>query len=220
MKIDESSLTNNIKICILEDDKEYRESLKKILLKEERIRIYGEFDNVHDCLKTFQSPFKPDVCLIDIVLKGEQSGIDCARIINKNWPHVHIIIMTSFPDARYLAESKELEADFIEKGTRGEVIIDKIVTSSKLAQRELFISLSNEKSDLDPINLIHQIQNAQRQISTLSDYQRKVLKFKLEGKSVSETATQLQMNPRTVRTHLRRALQKLDLPDLLKYIKL
>ncbi|HEO65938.1 MAG TPA: response regulator transcription factor [Spirochaetes bacterium] len=220
MKIDESNLTNNIKICILEDDKEYRESLKKILLKEERIRLYGEFDNVHDCLKTFQSPFKPDVCLIDIVLKGEQSGIDCARIINKNWPHVHLIIMTSFPDARYLAESKELEADFIEKGTRGEVIIDKIVTSSKLTQRELFISLSNEKSDLDPINLIQQIQNAQQQISTLSDYQRKVLKFKLEGKSVSETATQLQMNPRTVRTHLRRALQKLDLPDLLKYIKL
>lgn len=220
MKINELPKTDCIKVCILEDDEEYRDSLKTILNKDDRIRVYGEYDNAHDCLKSFQSPFKPDVCLVDIVIRGEQSGIDCAKEINANWPQIHIIFMTSYPDARFIAEAKDLKADFIEKGTRGEIIIDKIVTSINREKRELFISLKNNADDLDPIGLINQINKAQSHIDKLSEYQRKVLKLKLDGKSVTETATLLNMNPRTVRTHLRRALQKLELPDILKFIKI
>ncbi len=219
MKIDESKYVdlNLIKVSILEDDEEYRDSLKKILLKDERIWLYGEHDSSNDFMNAFRSPFRPDVCLVDIVLKEERTGIDCAKEIKDKYPEVHIIIMTSYPDTKYLAEAREIEADFIEKGTRGEILINKIVTSVKFRKEQL-ISLSSKKYGFDPIELINQMNTARNHISKLSEYQKRVLKLKLEGKSVNETAVILKMNPRTVRTHLRRALKKLELPDLLQYI--
>lgn len=220
MKVLQENITP-IKVAILEDDIEYRDSLKKLLSKDPRIRLYGEFNNTYDCIQSFYSPFKAQVCLIDIVLKGgSKTGLDCAKTINQNWPNTHIIFMTSYLDPSYLSEAKKINADYIEKGTRGEIIIDKIILNRKYKSKERFLSVTQTNDFIHPTNLLNQIYTAQKNTKKLSFYQRKVLKLKLDGKSVIETASFLQMNPRTVRTHLRRALQKLELPDVLKYIQI
>jgi DNA-binding NarL/FixJ family response regulator len=213
--------TSTIKVSIIEDDKSYRYSLKKILQQDSRIVIYGEYSSAEDFLNELNSPFQPDICLIDVVLK-KKSGIDCAKIIKDKHPEISIIIMTAYPDVKTFAEVRKLGVDYIEKGTRIETIIDKIITITKSTNEEIkssLISVCNlDCTSIKYMELANLLEESKKQVSKLSKTQIEVLKLRREGKSIQEVADELNIGKGTVHTHLTRAMKKLKLPNLLDYI--
>jgi RNA polymerase sigma factor (sigma-70 family) len=217
----ETRKTSTIKVSIIEDDKSYRYSLKKILQHDSRIIIYGEYSSAEDFLNELNSPFQPDICLIDVVLK-KKSGIDCAKIIKDKHPEISIIIMTAYPDVKTFAEVRKLGVDYIEKGTRIETIIDKIITITKSTNEEIkssLISVCNlDCTSIKFMELANLLEESKKQVSKLSKTQIEVLKLRREGKSIQEVADELNIGKGTVHTHLTRAMKKLKLPNLLDYI--
>jgi DNA-binding NarL/FixJ family response regulator len=209
---------DRIKVSIVDDSKAYRDSLREILEEDDRIRIYTEYDSGSAFISALDSKFQPDVCLLDVVLK-DMSGIECAKRIKEKNLDIHIVIMTAYPDAESFSEARKIGADYVEKGPRFEAFIDQIITTCSSSKNEKFISLkSNGKLKISHIDLVNELDALEKRASDLSENQLKVLKLKKSGKSVNEIAMIMGIEPATVHTHLKRALKKLKLPDLLDYI--
>jgi DNA-binding NarL/FixJ family response regulator len=209
---------NRIKVSILDDSKSYRESLKSILSEDDRITIYSEYDSGKAFVMDIDSRFKPDVCLIDVVLK-DMSGIECARRIKEKKDDIRIVIMTAYPDSNSFSEARKMGADYVEKGPRLEALIDQIVTTSAPEQQETLISLRKDgQLKIRHIDLINELDALEKRAGELSENQITVLKLKKSGKTVKEIAKIMGVEPGTVHTHLKRASKKLNLPDLLDYI--
>ena len=118
---------NRIKVSIIDDSKAYRNSLRNILEADRRICICDEYDSGTAFINVLDSNFQPDICLIDVVLK-DMSGIECAKKIKEKDPNIHIVIMTACPNTESFSEARKIGADYIEKGSRFEAIIDHIIT--------------------------------------------------------------------------------------------
>ncbi len=207
-----------IKVSIIEDDEAYMDSLKQILLND-RLHLYGDYTSGHEFLSTLNSPFQPDVCLVDIVL-GDMSGIDCCKRIKETKPDVQLIIMTAYPDVKTFSEARQLGADYVEKGTRIETLMDKLITMMESSKNESLISISNHTKlgFEDYLNLVNELEASNARSLNLSEKQIQVLRLKNSGKSLGEIAKMLNMSYGTVQTHLTRAMNKLKLPNLLDYI--
>jgi two-component system invasion response regulator UvrY len=207
-----------IKVAIIDDSKSYRDSLRKILSEDRRISIFSEYDSGTAFIKSLESPFKPDVCLIDVVLK-DISGVECGKQIRAKNLNIHIVIMTAFPDAGSFSEARRIGADYVEKGPRLEALLDQIITTSASGQRESLISLKSDGMlKISHIDLVNELDALEKRALELSENQIRVIKLRKSGMSVKEIAYLMGVSPGTVHTHLKRAIKKLHLPNLLDYI--
>ncbi len=218
------SQSNRIKVCIIDDQKSYRTSLKEILSKDERIWIYNEFDNATSFFQSLKSPFQPDVCLIDIRLSKDENctlGLECAKKIKEKNPNIHVIIMTAYSDSDNFAEARKINADFIEKGTRGEILIDKIITSARYSD-EQFVSIRlTHKDKVDIVGLVKAIEDYIEETSKLSPQQKQIINNKLQGKSIEDLSSELNISESTIRTQIKRASSKeIKIPNLWQYVQL
>ncbi len=214
-------MDKRIKVSILDDEKSYRHVLEDILARDDRIAIIGEYAYATEFLNSLHTPFKPDVCLLDIMLSGDLSGIQCAYEVKEVDPNIQIIFITGHPDSPTLLEAKKLNADYIEKGTIGEGLINKIITSA--SRKEQLVSLQYDpakKYNDSFISLLERFAESQSQVEKLSDSQRCVLKYRQSGKTIREIAEILSMNKNTVMGHIERGLKKLRVPDSFQYIDL
>ncbi len=208
-----------VKVAIIEDNPTYRESLKKIIDDDDRLRLHNEYHSAQAFLNDLNSPFQPDVCLVDVVLK-DMSGTECCRIVKAKKPDIHLVIMTAYPSTKSFAEARDIGADYIEKGPRMKAFIKDIISTVSASRAERIFTLTDHDDDvkLNYIKLAYQLEEVKKKVGTLSDNQLKVLQLKRKGKTEKEISEILDMSRATVHTHAKRALKKLQLPDLLDYI--
>ncbi len=207
-----------IKVSIIDDDKSYRDSLKQIFQRDKRIKVYNEHESGFELIKSLNSPFQPDVCLVDIVLK-DISGIECAKKIKIKYPDIYVVIMTAYPDPKTFNEAKKIGADYLEKGPRFEAFIDRIITTLSISKKEKLLSLQDEDSfKFEYLELNNEIELVKKRLSTLTDNQFIALLLKKRGKSEKEIAQMLNVTTGTAHTHITRALEKLKLPNLLDIV--
>lgn len=219
--MDEELNNKIIKVTILEDEESYRDIIRSIISQNDNIKIVEEHNNATSFLQSLKAPFKPDVCLIDIVLgEGNITGVDCIKALIEVSPSTHIIVMTAYPTADVLSLSKELGADLIVKGTLGEQLIPKIITGAR--PDEQLISVKCKKGIEEFFNLnafIKGIEDSKENIDILTDTQRDILLMRQDGKKSGEIAEILGIKQSTVLTHMQRAREKLKMPDPLDYYK-
>ena len=101
-----------IKVLIVDDESGIRLLLRKIINKNEGFEIVSECDNMTEAIRTFTKT-KPDVVFLDIEI-GEESGLDCAKMISDINPKTKIIFATAHTE--YMSEAFEVYAyDYIVK---------------------------------------------------------------------------------------------------------
>ncbi len=217
MKASSASIDRPIKVSLLGCDSDYGQYLVDILSDEELVWLYGNYDSGMSFLKDLDSPFKPDVCLIHSPL-NDLSDMECAKLIKSKCNNMHIIFISKEPTLLSLAEARNLCIDFIERGTRMEELISHLVVNTS-QKKEQIISLNCENDEIiDFLQLANQLKIINSRINTLSENQMKVLKLKRSGKSINEISSTLDMSFETTRTHLRRGVNKLDIPNIWDYI--
>ncbi len=210
-----------IKVSVVDDDKYFREYLIDYLTQDKRVWFYGEYIDGTSFIEAIKNGiFKPDVCLIDILL-GDMSGIECAKSVRKYAPDTYVVLMTSYPKSSTLAQAKKIGADYIEKGTIGEYLLNHIVTNLNKNKGNI-ISLDNVKNteEINYILLSQELEEVQKRFSQLTENQIEIIKLKKQGKNVGEIAKILKVKETTVYTQIQRAMKKLNLPDILKYLKI
>jgi CheY-like chemotaxis protein len=88
---EEPMLMNN-RIYIVEDDPVTAKMLEKIVSKN-GYEIAGLSDNAEEAVIEIRE-LKPDLVLMDILLKGEMNGIQASRIINEEAEELPVIFIT------------------------------------------------------------------------------------------------------------------------------
>ncbi len=219
-RVDQSKpLHKRIKLAIVDDDENYRLLIKNIIQGNQEIFMYREYSRGYDFLRDLNSPFQPDVCLMDIFLE-DISGMECCRKALEKHPDMHLIVMTAHPDIETFTQAQEMGVDYIEKGDRTENFLEKIIMSYKDADHTRLISIKKETLGINHFKIAQKLEEARERYHLLSKTQIEILKLRKEGKSVTEIADILGVKKGTIGTQLKRAYEKLELPNVLDYLEI
>jgi RNA polymerase sigma factor (sigma-70 family) len=217
-KTNDGNSIRPIKVSIVDDDKSYIEALKKKIFTDTQLKLYKEYYSGREFIQSLDSPFQPDVCLIDLVL-NDMRGIECCELVREKRPDIHIVLMTSYPSLSSVLQIRNMGADYIEKGERIESIIEYIIRSYKKSGSERIISLQeNTFANMKNMELIDRIEQTKKELSKLTESQRKIFELKTKGHTRDEIAEILGISKSTINTQVNRALKKLTIPDILKYL--
>ena len=93
----------NIKILIVEDEVLIAADLES-RLKSSGFKVAGRATSAERALEMIEN-VRPDLVLMDIVLKGEMDGIKAAEVVRDIWG-VPVVFVTAYADARRLERAK------------------------------------------------------------------------------------------------------------------
>ena len=96
----------SINILVTEDEAIVRKDIERCLSNLGH-NVVAATDNGLDAIK-LANKTKPDLCLMDIMIKGEMTGIEAAVEIKKN-AEVPVIFLTAYADESTLSEAKIAE---------------------------------------------------------------------------------------------------------------
>lgn len=194
-----------IKILIVDDHPVVRRGLKSLLSNYQGFEIAGEAEDVASAMQQIQH-ISPDIVLLDIRLPG-QSGLDLLDWIRQDYPHLKVIILTSFDDDELVQRALSRGAHgFILKSGSDEMLGDAIRTVfhngrvlSPQVTEQLIERLAEDGKHAD---LTHEPE--------FSAEERQILRLLVDGANNDEIAADLFMSVATVKRRLQKIFTKLN----------
>jgi DNA-binding NarL/FixJ family response regulator len=193
-----------IRVLLADDHQLVRMGLRVLIDREDDMRVVGEADNGQQALTQLdRNP--ADVLLLDIRMPG-MDGLEVLRRL-ANDP-VKVIVVTTFEIDRYVFEA-------LGSGASGFVLKDSAPTELVHAIRVVV----NGGALLSPsVTRLMVSTFAQRWtapaavdgLDTLTEREREIAAWVATGRSNGEIADALFLSPATVRTHVTRAMGKLN----------
>ena len=201
-----------IKVLLVDDQEILVEGLKLILGKEEDLVICGSANNGQRAFEACRFS-GPDVILMDIKMPVI-NGVDATAMIKKEFPHIKILVLTTFNEDEYIYEAlKHGASGYLLKDTAPSEIAEAIRTvynGGALIQSEVAVKVLDQFKEL-----AKEKKSAQRDPRTklLTDRESDICKLIAEGKNNLEIGRELYLSEGTVKNHITRILNKLDLRD-------
>lgn len=204
---------NMIKVLIVDDQSLIREGLRMMLSLYDNILLVGEASNAKEALEILNDK-DVDLVLMDIRMPI-MDGVEATRIIKEKYPDIKVLILTTFNEDEYIIEGLKNGADgYLLKDISSEELVNAIGTIYKgnvLLQPDVVKKvvgvmdqvIKNEKKIQPKEDLLKQLTKREYEISILVS----------EGKSNKEISQLLFITEGTVKNHLTKILDKLDLRD-------
>jgi DNA-binding NarL/FixJ family response regulator len=201
-----------VRVVIADDETLLREGLAS-LLTEAGIDVVGKAGTAADLVRRVQLN-RPDVAIVDIRMPPTHTdeGLVAAADIRREQPAVGVLVLSHYVESRYamrlLEEHPERSGyllkervsdlavlvDALERIDQGECVLDPTIVAR-------LVGRAREESPLDE----------------LSDREREVLSLMAEGHSNDGICRLLFLSPKTVETHIRHILLKLDIGETADY---
>lgn len=203
-----------IRLLIADDHKLFRDGLRSMLVGHKGIEIIAEASDGIAVTK-LAGELHPDIILMDVSMP-ELNGIEAARKISGEHPTIKIIMLSMHSDRRYITEA-------LRAGARGYLLKDSALDEVLAAIRDCSsgkIYLSSRIADIvinDYINLARNTEASA--FAILSAREREVLQLLAEGKSTKEIASQLKVSAKTIESHRKQVMDKLNLHSVAELTK-
>jgi DNA-binding NarL/FixJ family response regulator len=198
----------DIKVCLIEDHKQLRESLGLLIENTPGLELVGVFSNANNVEKDV-ARCAPDVVLLDIQMPG-LSGIEAISIIKKAVPGIKIVMQTVFEDEdKIFASICAGASGYILKNTSPEKYIDAIrdahgggaPMTGMIAAKVLHMFRQQQPDD-------------DRQETNLSEREKEILQHLVAGSSYKMIADQCNISYDTVRFHMKNIYGKLHVSSM------
>jgi len=191
-----------IRVVIADDHNLVRAGLAQLLADADDIDVVGMAGDGHEAV-TLATEHEADVVLMDLSMP-ELDGIEATRAIGSKSPDSRVVVLTSFSDrARIL--------DALDAGAIGYLLKD---TEPDELMRGIRAAARGE-SPLAP-KAAHQLISSRRRpapVDQLTDREREILGLVAKGHANKRIAHQLQISENTVKNHVTRIFQALDVTD-------
>ena len=207
---------SKIQVVIADDHKIIRVGLRGLLEREKDIEVTGEAENGNDLLALLKKS-QPDVILMDIDM-GTTSGIDATREVKKLFPEIHVLGLTMHEEQDYIVNMLEAGASgYLLKNAGREELLAAIHTVNK---GDSYFSQKVSTTLLQAITKQKELptSHSHRDVP-LSDREIEVLKMIAQEHSNGEIAEKLFISIRTVDTHRRNLLEKLNVKNTAGLVK-
>ncbi|NJR66809.1 MAG: response regulator transcription factor [Leptolyngbyaceae cyanobacterium CRU_2_3] len=203
-----------IRIVVVEDQEIVRRGLKTLLEIKLDLEVVGEAENGQQAIALLENlhaiAAPPDVVLMDIWMPI-MDGVTATQQICQQFPHTKILVLTTFDDAKYVAEALRFGAKgYLLKDTPSEDLADAIRSIQRgytqfgpgiLEKMMAVPAYPSQPSELPPGLL------------ELTAREREVLQMIATGASNREIAQALFISDGTVRNHISHILMRLNLRD-------
>lgn len=198
-------MPEEIKLIIADDHPIFREGLRQIIEKDQKIRIIGEADNGAKALELIKEK-KPDIALLDIDMP-KMTGLEVLKQI-ADMP-VKVVFLTMYSEEDIFDEAMGL-------GIKGYVLKDSAVNDileciSSVSEGNYFISPSMSNLLLKRRQKLAELRKTTPMLDNLTPTERKVLRYISQNKTSKEIADILFLSHRTIENHRTNISNKLNL---------
>jgi len=195
-----------MRIVIAEDTVLLREGLAG-LLEDAGHTVVARVGDA-DSLLAVVAEHDPDLAIIDVRMPPtyEDEGMRAAVEIRRSHPSTGVLVLSQHVESRYAVELVSSDGAF------GYLLKDRVLDVGEFlgaAER-----VANGGSALDP-EVVKQLLSPRREddaLAQLTPREREVLGLVAEGRTNASIAKELWLTEKTVETHVRSILGKLDLP--------
>jgi DNA-binding NarL/FixJ family response regulator len=197
-----------VRVVVADDAVILREGLAR-LLEEAGFEVVGLAADADD-LYSLVERMSPDVAIVDIRMPPTHTdeGLRAAKLVRARWPHVGILVLSQYVQARYAVE-------LLAQGTErvGYMLKDRVSDREELAASVRRVA--EGASVLDPAvvaQLVGQRRKGDTPLEDLTERELEVLALMAEGRSNKAIAERLFITEHTVEKHVKNIFATLRLP--------
>lgn len=201
----------SINIIMADDHKIVRTSLARLLEHEIDFKVVGETDNGRETV-TLAKELQPDIIIMDIGMPV-LNGIEATKQILQVSKNTNVIALSMHADKQFITGMFKAGAvGYLLKDCAYDELIDAIYT---VKNKKVYIS-----KEISGIVIGELLGALSKDTSDISDREKEVLQLLVEGKSTKGIASILNLSVKTIESHRKNIMTKLNIftmPELTKY---
>lgn len=206
-------MNSPIKTLLVDDQASFREAMHILLELDSSVEVVAEAANGEEALK-LTTELMPQVVLMDLQMPV-MCGAEATRRIRDRHPSIRVLVLSVFDQEKDVFEALRAGASgYILKNTPMPQMLDAIrvvAAGQTYLQPTIATQVVAEFNRLSrPITLSGE---EQRLASMLSEREVEILQHLVRGMSNKEIASALSLTEGTVKNHMTRILDKLQVPD-------
>jgi two-component system, NarL family, response regulator NreC len=212
-----------IRVMLADDHKIVREGLRSLLEDEADLRVVAEASDGRSAVELARE-HTPDVVVMDIAMP-QLNGVEATRQVINSVPRARVIALSMHSDRRFMSEMLRAGASgYLLKDAASEELIQAIRTVM-----DGKIYLSPQITDVVVDDYLRRLPEdggmyapaaaGRGAFAVLTAREREVLQLMAEGKATKQIAMILHVSIKTVETHRRQLMEKLDLHSVAELTK-
>ncbi|MCD7101858.1 response regulator transcription factor [Pseudoclavibacter sp. 13-3] len=206
---------NTIRVAIADDHPIVRSGLVALLDGQAGIDLIGQASDGDEAVALVTAEH-PDVLLCDLRMPG-RDGVEVTRVVSERVPETRVVILTTYEDDDAIVAAiaagakgyliKAAPADELIAGVRA-VVAGEVALSPQVATALVTRLQRGSAPDADEVR-----PSPAPPLSPLSPRETEVLRLVAQGMRNAQIAERLYISEPTVKTHLLRTYQKLQVND-------
>lgn len=205
-----------IRILIADDHKIVCDGLKVLLEAQPEMKIVAQAANGREAVKLAHQQ-KPDMVIMDVAMP-DLNGLEAVRQILSTNPRIKVIALSMHSDRRYVTGMLSAGASgYILKHCAFEELVHAIRT---VLSNQVYLSPAIAGIVVKELAQSRISRARQPASQKLTSREREVLQLIAEGHSAREIAERLHLSVKTIETHRRQMMEKLEIrsiADLTKF---
>lgn len=206
-------MENTIRLIVVDDHKMIRDGIKLMLKNTPEIKIVNEFDNGLDVIKYIdKNPTSVDVVLMDISMP-KLDGIAATRDIKSNHAGINVLAITMHIEISYIM-------DMMKAGASGYILKESGASDLVEAIKNVAAGKQYFSSDVSSVLVKSIMEDVPKKHvrDIVSSREKEVIVMVAQGYSNNEIGEKMCLSPRTIESHRRNIMQKLDVKNTAEMI--
>ena len=203
-----------VKILLADDHKIMRDGLRSLIEKLPEMEVVAEAENGRAAVKQTRR-FRPDVIVMDINMP-DLNGIDATRQIVAEFSDAKIIAFSMHTDHQFVAGAlKAGVSGYLQKDSAFEELAQAIRT---VVANQTYLS-PKITGDVVKGYLEKLLADESAAPAFLTAREREVVQLYAEGHKTKQIADRLNLSVKTIETHRRKIMEKLDITSIAELTK-
>jgi len=203
------------RVLIADDHEMMREGLKSLFQNEEHLQVVAEADNGEDTIRLAASS-GVHLVIMDVSMP-DLNGIEATRHIIAQNPNTDVIALSGYSNKEYVREMLSAGASaYVLKKRAYEELLRAV---EEVRKGKKYLSPDIARGVVDDYVELSSSYTENPAFVVLTDREREVLQQLAEGKSTKDMAENLGVSVKTIETHRRNIMEKLDLHSVAELTK-